>query len=226
MKGKIIVIEGIDASGKGTQTKRLVEYLLESGKTVGTLDFPAYDRTPFGKIVGNFLNGDFCDPVAADPFATTLLFSGDRLYERERIKELVETHDYVILNRYVPSNIAYSCAKLRLLGRENEIVDFIHFNTQLEYELLRLPKPDHVIVLDVSTDQADKQINTKGDREYIKDGETRDKYETNRALQREVVRAYHQLAKGRDSWSLLNCTGKTRDEVFELIKTCLTSKYQ
>jgi dTMP kinase len=220
--GKIIVIEGLDGAGKGTQTERLVEYLRQENKKVATLDFPAYDRTPFGKIVGEFLNGGYCDPVAADPYATTLLFSGDRLYERDTILQLVETHDYVILNRYVPSNIAYSCAKLRLIGRESEIVDFIHFNTQLEYELLKLPKPDHVIILDISADQADKQINTKGDRKYLKEGETRDKYETSRALQQEVIHAYRQLAEGRDSWHLLECAGKTRDEVFSLILSYIT----
>lgn len=211
------MIEGIDGCGKGSQTENLVKWLRDKSFSVATLDFPAYDRTPFGKIIGQFLNGEFGDPVSADPYETTLLFSGDRLHERTKIRAMIEKNDFVIVNRYIPSNMAYSCAKLKMLGRSDEIYDFVQFNFRLEYELLKMPKPDHVIILSVSPEQASRQIDTKGERDYITDGETRDKYESDGRLQTVVAEAYENLANGWEDWTILQCHNRTKMEVFEMI---------
>lgn len=84
-------------------------------------------------MIGKYLKGEFCDPVTHDPFASTLLFAGDRLHKRAEIHAALRDGKFVIINRYVPSNIAYSVAKLRLQNRADEIPRFIKFNEQLEY---------------------------------------------------------------------------------------------
>lgn len=129
----LIVLEGLDGSGKTTQTAKLVDWLVATGRKVAMFDFPGYDESPFGNMIGKYLKGEFCDPVTHDPFASTLLFAGDRLHKRAEINAALRAGKFVIINRYVPSNIAYSVAKLRLQNRADEIPRFIKFNEQLEY---------------------------------------------------------------------------------------------
>jgi|JI10StandDraft_1071094.scaffolds.fasta_scaffold46582_2 dTMP kinase len=182
----LIVLEGLDGSGKTTQTAKLVDWLKATGRDVAMFDFPGYDLSPFGNIIGKYLKGEFCDPVTHDPFASTLLFAGDRLNKRAEINAALREGKFVIINRYVPSNIAYSVAKLRLQNRADEIPRFIKFNEQLEYanilrepmlnffsryELLGMPKPDCIIFLDVTPAKAEALINARptDSRSYLVD---------------------------------------------------------
>ena len=86
MKGKIIVIEGTDCSGKETQTKRLLERLRSDGKIVKSISFPVYN-CPTGKIVGGAFLGKpsicesyFEDPAVVNSKVASLYYAADRLY--------------------------------------------------------------------------------------------------------------------------------------------------
>lgn len=150
-KGKLIVIEGTDCSGKETQTKKLVERLTKEGEKVFLLSFPRYD-TPTGKIVGGpFLGKSYiCEgwfPETApnvEPLVGICYYAADRRYNIEIIKEHLENGEIVILDRYTFSNMAHQGCKCET---EEEKIKIFKKIELLEFEILELPKPDNVIFL-------------------------------------------------------------------------------
>lgn len=153
MKGKIIVIEGTDCSGKETQSKLLEEKLNSLGKKCIRFSFPMYD-TPTGKIVGGAYLGkpEIGDSyfeegaVNVDPHVVSLYYAADRKYNLEKINKYLEDDYYVILDRYVTSNLAHQGSKIK---DKDERFEMYQWLDKLEYWLLRLPKPDKTIFLHV-----------------------------------------------------------------------------
>ena len=151
MKGKLIVIEGTDCSGKETQTKLLVKYLKEKNTKVFTMSFPNYD-SPTGKIVrGPFLGKRYISqgyfPEGApnvDPRVSSLYYAADRLYNLPIIQKKLKEGYTVILDRYVYSNMAHQAGKE---DDEEKRLALYNFNATLEFDLLGLPKADKVIFL-------------------------------------------------------------------------------
>ena len=146
MKGKLIVIEGTDCSGKETQTALLVKYLKEKKEKVFTMAFPNYD-SPTGKIIGGpFLGKKYiCDgffPEGApsvDPKVSSLYFAADRYYNFPIIQKKLEEGYIVILDRYVYSNMAHQAGKE---GDKEKRQELYKFNATLEFDLLGLPRAD------------------------------------------------------------------------------------
>lgn len=210
-KGVLIVFEGVDGSGKTTQCELAIQWLRESKQEVVTFDFPGYDRSMFGKMIGSFLKGEFGDPSKSDPFESTILFAGDRRHDQAKIAEALNRGAIVIMNRYVSSNVAYSCAKLRLLSRENEIEAFKKFSDDLEYGCFQLPRPDVTILLNMDIDNSSRLVCAKAPREYL-DGGDRDAHETNMSLQRAVQLTYADLAaENPDTWSVVECVNRDQE---------------
>ena len=148
--GKIIVIEGTDCSGKETQTKLLKEYLISKGYKVGTISYPRYE-TPTGRIIGGPLLGKpsimaswFDKPMELDAKVATLYYAADRRASLPVIKELLEENDFLIMDRYVYSNMAHQGSKI---DSKEERIKMYKFLETLEFNLLELPKSDKVIFL-------------------------------------------------------------------------------
>ena len=151
MKGRIIVIEGTDCSGKETQTSLLVQRLRKSGRKIEHMCFPNYD-SPTGKIIGgSYLGrsyiGDSVFPEGADkvdPKVAALYYAADRRYNRQKILDLLNDGVDVILDRYVESNMGHQGAKIFDKDERLKLYDNL---ATLEYEFLELPKPDLTIFL-------------------------------------------------------------------------------
>ena len=151
MRGKLIVIEGNDCSGKETQSQLLLQRLLREGKKVEKLGFPDY-FSPTGKIVGgpylgktNIGDSFFEEgPTNVDPKVAALYYAADRRYALPKIKDLLSQGYYVILDRYVESNMAHQGCKV--LNKDDRLKLYNWFET-LEYDLLELPRPDLTILL-------------------------------------------------------------------------------
>ena len=151
MKGKLIVIEGTDCSGKETQTKMLVERLEKLNIKCERLSFPMYD-TPTGKIVGGpYLGKDYiCDgwfeegAVNVNPKVSSLYYAADRKYNVGKIEELLNKGINVILDRYTYSNLAHQGGKLE---KKQERLEKYNWLDKLEFELLELPKADIKVFL-------------------------------------------------------------------------------
>ena len=153
MRGKIIVIEGTDCSGKETQTKKLEERLKEKGIKCIRFDFPMYN-TPTGKIVGGCYLGNKeigeCyfeeGPVNVNPEVVCLYYAADRKYNMPKIMKYLDKGYYVILDRYTTSNLAHQGSKIKDKDERFRMYQWID---KLEYWLLQLPKPDKTIFLHV-----------------------------------------------------------------------------
>jgi dTMP kinase len=151
MKGKIIVVEGTDCSGKETQTSLLVQTLRKMGRKIERLSFPNYE-TPTGKIVGgpylgkaHIGEGFFLEGAAnVDPKVAALYYAADRRYNRKKILDLLDSGVDVVLDRYVESNMGHQGGKIFDKEERLKLYDDL---ANLEYGFLELPKPDVTIFL-------------------------------------------------------------------------------
>lgn len=148
-KGKLIVIEGTEYSGKNTQTKLLVERLKSDNINIERSSFPMYDSST-GIIINSSLLGRDGESVFKEgmsnipPKVASLYYAADRLYNIEYINNLLNNGINVILDRYVESNMGYQAAKF---DKKQNKIEMMNWLEKLEYELLELPKPDLVIFL-------------------------------------------------------------------------------
>jgi dTMP kinase len=104
-RGKIIVIEGTDKAGKGSQSRMLAETLKASGKVCVILDFPDY-TTPIGMEIKAFLE----DKRDYLPEVKHLLFSANRWEKKKEIESMLENGTIIVMNRYWQSNLVYGVA--------------------------------------------------------------------------------------------------------------------
>lgn len=218
MRGKLIVLDGGDGAGKGTQTKLLIEKLQSRGFAVSSLDFPRYEESLFGGLCGRALKGEFGDFVALSPYLASLPYTLDRVGVRSELFRLLE-YNVVVCNRYTPSNIAYQAAKLSGKMREK----FVDFLTTAEYVELGLPMPSLVLYLYVPVRIAHVLVAQKNARGYLgKKRGARDQHEANQAYQERVMKTYLWLAKKNPgTWRVINCAprGKilSREAIHQLI---------
>src|SRR5215472_2595472 len=98
--GKLIAIEGIDGSGKNIQVRLLQHELSKRGYSVYSTGFPQYESW-FGKMVGQFLNGDFGPLEKVDPHFSALLYAGDRFEAKERLETALNDGKIVLADRYI-----------------------------------------------------------------------------------------------------------------------------
>src|ERR1700685_2313522 len=102
--GKLIAIEGIDGSGKRTQVELLASALRQRGYSVHQTGFPKYDST-FGKLIGQFLDGQLGSLETVDPRFTALLYAGDRLEAKPDLEAALKQSQIVLVHHYVGSNL-------------------------------------------------------------------------------------------------------------------------
>lgn len=150
MRGRLIAVEGTDASGKNTQAKLLYERLLKESIPVTRSSFPRYD-TPTGKIVGGPLLGkpEICKSyfsegaVNVPAKVASAFYVADRHYSLDFINRALNS-GHLILDRYVESNMGHQGGKIR---DPRERLKFYRWIERLEYEMFELPRPDLTIFL-------------------------------------------------------------------------------
>lgn len=158
----LVAIEGIDGSGKGTITKSLEKLINEqSDFRACSLSFPGYNTTRYGKIAGRYLNGDF-GSSADHPLIHGTLFALDRFESRGSILKALDDFDFVLCDRYIPSNLCYSA----MMSAESERQSVVDHFVDLEYGFFQMPKPDAIYFLDMPVDFAEKNIAKKAKRDY------------------------------------------------------------
>lgn len=193
----LIVIEGIDGSGKGTQAKRLHEILTQQGHRCGLLSFPQYDDNFFGARIGDFLNGEFGDLGDLDPFLISLLYAGDRFESREKILAAQAESELLILDRYVPSNLAHQAAKYHGTQRA-QLIEWIE---KIEYEIFKVPRPSQVILLDTPVETSQNLIARKSQRTYT--DQKADLQESDTTYLSEVRNVYLEVAQSQPKWTVV-----------------------
>lgn len=197
--GKLIVIEGIDGSGKNTQVQLLVKSLQKKGFKVSTLSFPDY-QSVFGKEIANYLNGGFGDAKAVHPKLIAMLYSGDRFLSKPKMIEALENSNYLIIDRYTSSNVAHIGSKVEDETERNQLVDWI---LDLEYNQYQLPKPAATVFLNVPPFFSDELVLKKAEREYTK--LKKDLHEGDKQHLIQAHNAYIALANKEPNWHVLEC---------------------
>ncbi|MDD4187306.1 MAG: hypothetical protein PHX04_00815 [Bacilli bacterium] len=226
MRGKLIVIEGTDCSGKKTQSTKLVERLNKSGIKAEYLSFPMYD-TPTGEIIARNILGKSDYGKCTFPEGTThippkvaaLYYAADRVYNISKITDKLSNGTTVILDRYVESNMGHQGAKF---NSEKEKIAMLLWLEHLEFNLLELPKPDKVIFLYMPY-EAGEVLRKR--RSESKDGAERDK---NHQINAEET---YFLIKERYKFDMINCTKDNEvrtieaisDDIYDLVKSYLSN---
>jgi dTMP kinase len=200
-KGKLIVIEGSDGAGKGTQLTYLTDYLKKKRISYSTLDFPQYYKTIFGAWIGRFLKGDFGTVEEINPYLLMFPYAADRWQAKADLEKWLSEGKLVISNRYTGSN-AYQAAKLPRLEQNR----FTEWSFKMEYEGFGIPREDLVIFLYVPVEVSQKLIGTKKNRKYLGNGTKKDLHESNRKLLEEVERVYLGYCRKYHHWVKIDCT--------------------
>jgi len=202
MKGKLIVLEGIDGSGKETQSNLLEKKLKEKGREVMHISFPDYE-SPSSALVKMYLKGDFGkNPEDVNPYAASLFYAVDRFASyRMKWKDFYEKGGIVIADRYTTSNMVHQMTKY-----EDEVKrkDFLSWLEKTEYGELELPRPDLVILLDIPLAVSENLV-----KERAKKGGSMDIHEQHLDYLRKCHDAYRQLV-ALYHWKRIPCTEEGR----------------
>lgn len=177
MKGKLIVIEGLDGSGKATQAKLLAQTLAENGERVKKITFPDYESDS-SALVRMYLHGEFgSKPGDVNAYAASAFYAVDRYASfKKDWGEVYQSGGLIIADRYATSNGIHQCSKLD----ESEWDEYLKWLDDFEYKKLGIPAPDVVIYLKADTDISQKLMSGRyggdeskkdiheGDLEYLK----------------------------------------------------------
>ncbi len=200
-KGRFIVIEGSDGVGKKTQADLLIKMFRRIGKQVVFYDFPQYERSFFGQMVSQYLNGEFGDIDDASPRLISLLYAGDRFEAAEHIRHDLGKGKIVISNRYTQSSMAFQAAKFNV---DKDKKEFLEWLEELEFGIYNIPKPDMIIYLYAPFEISQKMVDKKAKRSYTK--KKRDIHERNTEFLRRVEKEYLELAKNNSEWRTIVCS--------------------
>lgn len=202
MRGTFIVIDGTDGSGKGTQTKRLVERLRSEGRSVEQLSFPSYGK-PEAFFVEQYLHGRYGSAKDVGPYAASVLYAVDRFHAAAEIRRLLDAGTIIVCDRYVSANKGHQAGKI---GDEHERRTFLDWLNNFEYSILRIPKPDLTILLHMPSEIAYELIGKKDERGYL-DGKKRDIHEADPEHLKAAEAAYLTLPTidTVENWKLVEC---------------------
>lgn len=198
--GRLIVIEGGDGSGKGTQSTLLCTYLKSESIPYEYIDFPDYDSF-YGHMIGQFLRGEFGALNVVSPYLAALLFALDRKEKATQIADWLKEGKIVVANRYVTSNIAHQASKYT---SEEERNTFIQWVESLEYTQNGMPREHIVLYLAVSSGISHALTQSKSLRPYLK-GQKIDIQESDIEYRMRTEELYEYLAKQKKHWVKINC---------------------
>lgn len=225
-RGKLIVFEGIDGAGKGTQADLLARAFEQRGIPFLRFSFPRYESS-FGRLIARFLNGDFGPLSAVDAHFSALLYAGDRFEAKPELEAALNSGRAIVTDRYIASNLAHQAARVPAEGRP----EFISWLRQLEYGIYGLPVEDLVIYLRVPAKEGHRLVGLKSARSYTE--MQRDLQESDLVHLNEAASVYDRLAE-EPNWVTVNCfdpqTGNHRSteeihrDVLEAIDSPVLSK--
>lgn len=194
LKGKLIVIEGLDGSGKSTQLDLLQE---KFGAKARFISFPNYD-SPSGSIVKDYLSGKFPEEdMMIGCFTASSIYAVDRYtsYKEFWEKDFKEGKN-IIAARYTTSNAIYQMAKL---GKD-KWDEYLEWLWDFEYNKCSIPKPDKVIFLDMPIEISQKLLSKR----YDGDESKKDIHEKNVDFLRRCRETALYTAQN-DNWQIVSC---------------------
>ncbi len=207
MTGKFIVIDGIDGSGKATQTKLLAKRLTKAGIKTKTIDFPRYGKNFFGSLIGEYLAGAYGDFSEIDPRVASVLYAADRYESSAQIRAWLEAGYVVLADRYVSANQIHQGGKIK---DPKEREKFMTWLAKMEFSVFKIPKPDLVVYLDVpfevSRQWLTQKIAQRSKKKYLKG--RKDVAEENLMYLKNSRASALALAEKQRDWERIECCQK------------------
>lgn len=218
MAGKIIVIEGLDGSGKATQTDLLYKKLLSQGKNVKKLTFPCYESES-SALVRMYLGGELgSNPDSVNPYQASAFYAVDRVASfLKDWKSDYENGTIFLCDRYSTSNAIYQLSKLN----ESEYEDFLNWLNDFEHNKLGIPRADYVVYLDMPTEVSQKLMSKR----YKGDEGKKDIHEKNEDFLRKCRNVASYCAKVLD-WNVVLCAEKGEPKTIEEIANEVYSRIE
>lgn len=213
MNGTLFVIEGVDGSGKATQTDLLYQALQKQNKPVRKVSFPNYD-SPSSSLIKMYLNGEFgSDPQSVNAFATSVFFAIDRFASfRKDWQPFYENGGIVIADRYVTSNLVHQAGKIAEAAEKER---YVHWLSDLEYNIFGLPRPDCVIFLDMPPVYS---LHLRQQRNALKQGLTQDIHEADQQYLQQAYENATAIAQ-HQQWHRISCVANDQIRSIEEIHT-------
>ena len=219
--GKLIVLEGLDGSGKGTQTGLLKEYLEQTGHKVRVIDFPDYGSEG-SVLVRMYLGGELGErPSDTNAFAASMFFAADRYVSFVTgWREAYEDEDTIVIaNRYTTANAYHQLSKMD----EAEWDAFLDWLWDFEFEKLGLPAPDRVILLDMPESVSSAMV-AKRSRETGQKLDIHEKSE-DYLIKCRTAAAYTAEKCG---WRVVKCANEgdttpySREDIAKMVQECIS----
>src|ERR1035437_364599 len=219
-KGKLIVIDGTDGSGKATQVDLLAKRLISEGKTVKIVDFPEYYKNFFGAFIGHCLSEQYYKFIGVHPKIASVLYAADRWESGEEIKNWLKKGHIVIANRYVSANQIHQGGKIKNTKKRN---DFIKWPYEIEYEVFKIPRPDITLYLSLPINIVLQLLkdrdSSKMKRAYLK--KKKDVHEADVNFLKNSIKSALKLEKEVPNFIKINCApeGKilSREIIHEMV---------
>ncbi len=218
-KGKFIVIDGTDGSGKATQVALLSKRLTKDGYKVKNVDFPEYYKNFFGKFIGHCLSEQYYNFVHIHPKIASVLYAADRFESKDEIEKWLKQGYVVIANRYVSANQIHQGGKIKNASKR---AAFIKWLDEMEYDVFKIPKPDVVLYLDLPMSvilRLIKERNKNSKRNYL--GKKKDIVEGNIEYLTNSRNSANWLAKTQKYYKKIDCAKnnniRTREDIHKEI---------
>ncbi len=193
-RGKLIIIEGIDGSGKTTQTKLLIKKLKQIKQKVKTIHFPQHGHELFGKLVDEYLNNKFGPAASLDYRLASVLYALDRFEAKEKINNWLNSGYWVVLDRYAESNFGHQAGKITQKSQQKQVIKWLY---NLDYRILKNPRPDLVLFLDMPVKFVRRLLKASGKK--------LDAHEKNRQFLVNSRQAYLIASKLFSYWQTVTC---------------------
>ena len=198
--GIFIVIEGSDGSGKSTHFDLLKQYFEAQGKEVATYKFPQYN-SPSSYFVTSYLNGKYGDANALGAYGPSLFYALDRFEAAPKIRVDLDAGKVVLCDRYIGSNMAHQGQKLET---DEERIKYFAWLHEIEYDMLKIPRPTLNIVLLMPAKTASELMQKREKRDYT---ENLDIHEADTKHLERAVATYESLCKQFPSdFTAIHCT--------------------
>ncbi|AVQ37569.1 thymidylate kinase [Clostridium botulinum] len=220
-RGRLIVIEGSDGSGKATQTKKLYDKLVKQNKKVKKVEFPNY-KSESSALIKMYLSGEFGnDPDSVNPYASSTFYAVDRFasYKKDW-EEFYLKGGVIIADRYTTSNMIHQAAKIKEVQAKDK---FLNWLWDFEFEKFNLPVPDCVIFLDMPPKCSKSLMETRNNK--FTGEKEKDIHENNYEYLLESYNNSKYISE-KYGWNRIECTNEDKiksidqinDDIIKVIK--------
>lgn len=202
-KGKLIVIDGTDGSGKATQAALLAARLKKEGYKVASIDFPKYGENFFGAFIGRCLSRQYYNFVKVHPKIASVLYAADRWESKEKIEAWLKKGYIVIADRYASANQIHQGGKIKSAKKRRE---FLQWLDEMEYKVFKIPRPNLVVYLSLpltTMRSLIKERNKKEVRAYL--GRGKDVHEKDMHHLENARESALKLVKELNNFKKIDC---------------------